>query len=222
MLERMDLPPAAPLTRTLIPAEERRHLLACPHCDALHRAIPLTPGESAACQRCGTVLIAPRLRSVVEVMALAFTALILMAAAVFFPFLTVSAQGLSHTTSVFGAAMAYSDGILAPLSLAVLVIVVALPVLRFTALIYTLWPLARGRPPFVHAPRAFRLAEELEPWSMAEIFVIGTAVALVKVAGLATVGFGPAFWAFAALIIVTALKNNFLSRWAIWEALDPQ
>ena len=222
MLKPMNPPPIAPQSLPPLSAAERQHLLACPECDALHHVIPLDPGESASCQRCGTVLIAPRLRSVVEVMALSFTALILMAAAVFFPFLTVSAQGLSHTTSVFGAAMAYSSGILAPLSLAVLVIVVALPVLRFIALIYTLWPLARGHPPFAHAARAFRLAGELEPWSMAEIFVIGTAVALVKVAGLATVGFGPAFWAFAALIIVTALKNNFLSRWAIWEALDPQ
>ena len=54
---------------------------------------------------------------------------------------------------------------------------------------------------------------------MAEIFVIGTAVALVKVAGLATVSFGTAFWALCGLIIVTALKNAFLSEGAIWLEL---
>ena len=57
---------------------------------------------------------------------------------------------------------------------------------------------------------------------MAEIFIIGTAVALVKVAGLATVSLGPAFWAFCALIIVTALKNSFLSKWTIWQAIEQQ
>ena len=35
---------------------------------------------------------------------------------------------------------------------------------------------------------AFRLAEALQPWSMAEIFVIGCAVALVKIADLAEHG----------------------------------
>ena len=66
----------------------------------------------------------------------------------------------------------------------------------------------------------FRLSEALQPWSMAEIFVIGTGVALVKIAGLASISFGPAFWAFCALIIVTVLKNIYMSKWAIWEAID--
>lgn len=195
-------------------------LIACPRCDALHLAEPLGPNERAACARCGTLLVTPRTRSFLHVVALAFTAMILMVAAVFFPFLRISAQGLSHDSSVFSAAMTFADGILAPLSLAVLLTIVGLPVLRFAALIYTLWPLANGRPAWPHAAQAFRVAERLQPWSMAEIFVIGTAVALVKVAGLASINFGPAFWAFCVLIIVTALKNAFMSKWTIWDAID--
>lgn len=194
-------------------------LIACPRCDALHLAEPLSDTERAACARCGTLLMSPRARSFLHVIALSFTAMILMMGAVFFPFLRISAQGLSHDGSVFAAAMAFSDGILAPLSLAVLVMIVALPAIRFAALIYTLWPLTNGRPPWPHAAKAFRLAEATQPWSMAEIFVVGTAVALVKVAGLATVSLGPAFWAFCALIIVVALKNSFMSKGTIWDAI---
>lgn len=197
-------------------------LMACPRCDALHRVEALDDTQRAECARCGTILIAPPARSFLHVIALAFTAMILMFGAMFFPFLKISAQGLSHDSSVFGAAMAFSDGFIAPLSLAVMLMIVALPVIRFGALIYVLWPLANGHPAWPKARRLFRLAEELQPWSMAEIFIIGTAVALVKVAGLATVSFGPAFWAFCALIIVTALKNSFLSKWTIWQAIDSQ
>ena len=194
-------------------------LIACPRCDALHRRRSLTDDESAACARCGTLLVTPRTRSFLHVVALAFTAMILMLAAIFFPFLSISARGLSHESSVFEAAMAFSDGWLAPLSLAVLTVIVATPTLRFATLIYTIWPLANGNPPLRHAAFAFRVASVLQPWSMAEIFIVGTAVALVKVAGLASISFGPAFWAFCALIIVTVLKNVLLSEATIWEAI---
>jgi len=194
-------------------------LIACPKCDALHQARHLGENERAACARCGTLLITPRARSFLHVIALSFTAMILMIAAIFFPFLKISAQGFSHASSVFEVAMAFSDGLLAPLSLVVLMLIVGLPVVRFGALIYTLWPLANARPAWPHARRVFRLAEELEPWAMAEIFIIGTAVALVKIGGLASVSLGPAFWAFCALIIVNALKNAFLSQWTIWDAI---
>lgn len=209
MLGRMSVTPLDPAT-----------LIACPRCDVLHRRTPLAAGQRAACQRCGTLLVAPRERSFLHVIALAFTAMILMIGAVFFPFLSISARGLYNASSVFEAAMAFSDGWLVPLSLAVLVMIVALPVARFALILYTLWPLGKARPPYRFARSAFRIAEEMQPWSMAEIFIIGTAVALVKVAGLATVSLGPAFWAFCALIVVTVLNTIFMSKAAIWDAID--
>ena len=84
----------------------------------------------------------------------------------------------------------------------------------------TLLPLVRGRPPYTMAASAFRVAEQLRPWSMAEIFVLGVAVALVKVAGLATVSLGPAFWAFAALVVITVLQDNAMCRYTIWKTIE--
>ena len=195
-------------------------MIACPECDALLRAVPLGPTERARCPRCGSLLVSPRVRSFLQVVALAFTALILMMAAVFFPFLGIAAHGLAHESSVIEVALAFSDGWLAPLSVAVLAVIVGLPMLRFCAIIYVLWPLANGRPAWPKARAAFRLAESLTPWSMAEIFIVGTAVALVKIGGLAAISIGPAFWAFCGLVIVTTLKNAFMSRWSIWTALE--
>ncbi|MBN2741364.1 MAG: paraquat-inducible protein A [Rhodobacteraceae bacterium] len=194
-------------------------LIACPRCDVLHRAEELADGQRAKCARCGTVLMWPREGAFLHVVSFSFTGMILMIGAIFFPFLEIAAGGLSHKSSIFGVAMAFSDGFLAPLAFAVLAMIVALPIFRFVALIYTLWPLANGRPAYRHAATTFRLVQELQPWAMAEIFIIGTAVALVKIAGLATVSLGPAFWAFCALIIVIALKNSFVSDWTIWKAI---
>jgi len=76
------------------------------------------------------------------------------------------------------------------------------------------------RPPARHAIRAFRWAEAMRPWSMAEIFALGCAVALVKVAGLATVSFGPAFWMFGALVVLVIVHDSFLCKWSVWNALE--
>lgn len=195
-------------------------LVACPACDALHRMAEVPAGGRARCHRCGTLLMAPREGALTRIVMLSATALVLMVAAVFFPFLELQAGGLRQRSSVFDAVMAFSEGLMLPLSVAVAALIVLLPLARFVAILYALAPMALGWAPAAHAAAAFRLAEALKPWAMAEIFIIGVAVALVKVAGLAQVSLGPAFWAFAALVMVTALKDNFMCRLTIWKTLE--
>lgn len=195
-------------------------LIACPRCDALHIEEELTDGETARCVRCDGILARPKSGAFTQIIALAITTMVLMVGAIFFPFLEISRLGLGHGTSLFGVAMAFSEGFIAPLTVGLLGVIVALPALRAALLVYTLWPLVRGRPPYAHAVRAFRLSEQLKPWSMAEIFIIGTAIAMVKVGGLATISFGPAFWAFCALIFVSLANRSFMSSATIWDAIE--
>ncbi|MCX7646866.1 MAG: paraquat-inducible protein A [Rhodobacteraceae bacterium] len=195
-------------------------LVACPTCDVLHRLSEVPPGAKARCRRCGTVLLAPRPQALTNIVMLAATSLVLMVAAVFFPFLELRAAGLSRQSSLFDAVLAFSDGLMLPLAVAVAALIILLPLLRFAALIYALGPMAIGWRPARHAATAFRLAAWARPWAMAEIFVVGVAVALVKVAGLAQVSLGPAFWALAALVLVTVLKDNFMCRLSVWKTLE--
>lgn len=195
-------------------------LIACPRCDALHIEVELLDGETIRCVRCHGVLARPRTGAFSRLIALSFTSWVLIFAGVFFPFLEISRMGFGNATSLFGVAMAFADGWLAPLTVAVLVLIVGLPAFRAALLVYTLAPFSMGRKPYRHAVRAFRLSEELRPWSMAEIFVIGTAVALVKLAGLANVSFGPAFWAFCGLVFVQLASAAYTSAPTIWDALE--
>lgn len=195
-------------------------LIACPRCDALHLEPEAAEGETLRCVRCNTVLAHQRAGAFTQIVALSFTSVILMIAAVFFPFLEISRMGIGNATSLFGVALAFSHGWLLPLTVATLAFIVGLPVLRALLLIYVLLPMRGEGRPARHAVPAFRLSELLRPWSMAEIFVIGTSVALVKVAGLATVSLGPAFWAFCALIFVTAASNVFTCATTIWDTLE--
>lgn len=197
-------------------------LIACPRCDALHREVDLQPGERLRCQRCNTTLARRRVGSFSQAIALAITSVVLTTAAMFFPFLEISRMGFGNATSLFGVALAFSHGFLLPLTVVVLAMVVGLPILRALLLLYVLVPLSLGRPAARHAANAFRLSEEMRPWSMAEIFVIGTAVAMVKLSGMANVSLGPAFWAFCALILVSAASRVFTSATTIWDALEDE
>ncbi|WP_342585891.1 paraquat-inducible protein A [Loktanella sp. S4079] len=155
-----------------------------------------------------------------RIISLALTAFIMMIAAISFPFLTLDAQGLHNATSVLDAVLAFNEGLAIPLAVAVAFFIIVIPLIRLGALIYALGPLVRDQPPRSGAKRAFGLAERLRPWSMAEIFIVGVTVALIKVAGLAAVTIGPAFWAFAGVVIITVLKDQMICRYSIWEALE--
>ncbi len=195
-------------------------LVACPTCDTLHRIGDVGEGQRARCVRCHAILMNPRASAMTKIVMLALTATVLMIAAISFPFLTIEARGLAQKSSVIDAILAFSDGVMIPLSLAVAALIVVLPMMRLLAIVYVLAPMAIGWRPARGAVAAFRLAEGLKPWAMAEIFVIGVAVALVKVAGLAQLTIGPAFWAFSALVLVTVLNDNFMCRLTIWRTLE--
>jgi paraquat-inducible protein A len=86
--------------------------------------------------------------------------------------------------------------------------------------LYVLVPVVLDRPGARFAIPAFRLSEAMRPWSMAEIFAIGVAVALVKVSDLARVGFGPAFWMFGILVVLVIAMDSFMCKWSVWHRLE--
>ena len=199
---------------------DQAELIACPTCDALYHLPTVEKGSRARCLRCHTVLAAPRDGAMTRVVMLAATSFILMLAAIFFPFLEITAAGRTQRSSIMDVALVFADGPFVGLAIAVGALIVILPLLRFGALIYVLGPMAIGWQPAKDAIAVFRFSERIKPWSMAEIFIVGVAVALIKVAGLAHLSLGPAFWAFAALVLVTALKDTFMCRLTIWKTLE--
>lgn len=195
-------------------------LIACPSCDALYRVAATKHGERAVCARCHHVLIAPIEGAILRIVAMSLTILVLLTTAVFLPFLKIEANGLSNTTSIFDAALSFSKVHMVVLSVMVLGVIVFVPLIRALLLLFVLTPLLLHRKPLSGSSRAFRWTDRLRPWSMAEIFVLGVGVALVKIAALARVEFGMAFWLFAALVVVTVFQDTYLCRWSVWEALE--
>ncbi|MBP1805613.1 paraquat-inducible protein A [Rubellimicrobium aerolatum] len=196
-------------------------LIACPECDAIYRAAEVPDGSRATCARCHTVLISPRRHAGMVVIALALTAVVLVVGSLWFPFLRIEARGLWQQATLWEVATSFVGGPLLLVSLAVTAAILVLPLMRAMLILYTLVPIVFDRPPPAQAARAFRLAESLRPWSMAEIFAIGCAVSLVKIADLAQVSLGPAFWMFAGLVVVTVAQDQIVCRWSVWQSISP-
>lgn len=195
-------------------------VIICPHCDALYTLQRPKTGEKAVCQRCGTVLITPRRKAGMQIISVSAAAAILIIAATLLPFLTIRAGGTSNAVSILDAALAFSEGPLVVLSLATAALIVFVPLARVLLSLYVLIPVVFDRPPARRAALAFRVSEALRPWSMAEIFAIGCAVALIKITDLADVAFGPAFWMFCALALLVVVQDHMLCRWSVWNALE--
>jgi len=195
-------------------------ILCCPVCDALHEVGEVPDGIRLRCIRCHTVLAVGQPEAIIRIVVLATTALILMSIVVFYPFLELRNGVFTSRASVFQTVMSFSEGVMAPLSIAVAFFVIILPVARLSAIVWALGPLSFDRPPLPGAKTMLRLAETVKPWAMAEIFMVGVAVALVKLADLATLSMGPAFWSFAAIVFITALQDTQMSKYSVWTALD--
>jgi paraquat-inducible protein A len=195
-------------------------LVCCPVCDALHHVGDVPDDLRLRCVRCRTVIAVGRPEAILRIVVLAATALILMTIVVFYPFLQLRNGVFRSTASVFETVTSFEQGVMAPLSVAVAAFVIFLPVARLGMLIWALGPLAFERRALPGAAWSLRMAELLKPWAMAEIFMVGVAVALVKLADLATLSMGPAFWSFAAMVVITTLKDTQMSKHTIWHALD--
>lgn len=203
-----------------LPPQPIEDLIVCPHCDAAYQLARPGHGERAVCARCHTSLIAPRAKAGLQIIAVSLAIVVLVIAASVFPFLTIKAAGNTNSVSIIDAALAFSDGPLIALALSTAALIIFIPLLRVLLALYVLIPVVLDRMPAKGSRQAFLLSENLRPWSMAEIFAIGCAVALVKITDLADVSFGPAFWMFAALVLLVVVQDRFMCRWTVWKSLD--
>ncbi len=199
------------------PLEE---LIVCPVCDAAYQLQRPKHGELAVCGRCHKVLIAPRRKAGMQIIAVSIAAVVLILAASIFPFLQITAAGRSNAVSIIDAALSFTEGPMLALAILTAGVIILVPLLRMLLTLYVLIPVVLDRPPARHAIRAFRLSEAMRPWSMAEIFALGCAVALVKVADLAMVSFGPAFWMFGVLVVLVIAQDGYMCKWSVWNSLE--
>jgi len=96
---------------------------------------------------------------------------------------------------------------------------ILMPALQIAALLYMLLPLKLGWVP-TGLPAVFRVVHAVRPWGMVEVFMLGTLVALTKLAHLASVEPGVALFSFGALMFLVAAAAASFDTNALWERVE--
>lgn len=190
--------------------------MACHDCDLLHRIPAISAGMTASCSRCGALLLKPKKNSLDRTLALAITGLFLLAMANLFPFIGYKIHGqVRQTLLLTGIQQFYTSG-MPWLAVLVLFTTVIAPLAQLLALIYVLVPLKlqRRTPGMFHI---FRWMQQLQPWSMMEVFMVGLLITMIKLAKTAQILPGVALFCFMALIFVLTACLTSLDPHMVWE-----
>ncbi|AXQ29586.1 paraquat-inducible protein A [Solimonas sp. K1W22B-7] len=195
--------------------------VVCEQCDAVHARRELQPGEVADCVRCGHQLYRHHRFDVEMLLALTLTTAIAFLLANVYPIIALDAQGAYNAATIWGAVIATWESGVAPVAFIAALLVFFFPLAQILLFAYVLLGLHGGRRPgeFRQAMHALSL---MQPWSMAEVFMLGILVAIVKLQGVMTVIPGIGLWSFAVLTLLLAALTSYdlQDLWDIAERLD--
>ncbi|MDF1712667.1 MAG: paraquat-inducible protein A [Akkermansiaceae bacterium] len=196
-----------------------RHRVACEYCDTLHEVDLIEEGREAHCLECGFVLYRNRPSSLQKAVAFGTTALSLFVLVMWFPFISMNAQGNLSEVSIPGAVAALwrEGGQLIAISVALFVIV--FPAALIASLLYLCLPLLFGRS-FPGSRRVMRWFLGVQSWVMVEVFFLGAIVSLLKLIKLADVQLGIGFWSSAGLMICLAGAVGGIDRTELWDRIE--
>ncbi len=204
----------------LTPPESRarRRLRACQECDWVVALPPLRGGEKADCPRCGHTLVKRHQRPAQRSMALALSALMALAVALSFPFISFSVGGVGNRIELSQTATTLIGFHQPVVAGAVILTIIVLPAVYLLGVIWLQLGLLRDAP--LPASRAIaRSLAQLNPWMMADVFIIGALVSLIKIAGMAQIELGVSFWAFCAFALLLLFTTQSIDADWMWFSL---
>jgi paraquat-inducible protein A len=181
--------------------------LACHHCGASFRRVPVEKGHVALCARCDSVLETYSGLRPDGWLAIAITAVLTFVMANVYPIGTLVFQGTGRSATFLDTVyVAWEAGYpwVAALTGAT---GFALPALHLFLLMWILIPMSMGRvaPAF---EQVVSLIDKLTPWCMVPVFLLGALVAIVKLVDLASLQLGVGLYAtIATAVLITGLSR---------------
>lgn len=194
------------------------NLIACPDCDLLQQEIALPAHGEALCQRCAAPLFRVIPNSLDCTIACLLTALLFFALANAYPLVELELKGNTVSSTLYGAVSALASQDLLSVATLVLATTILVPAGEIIAMLYLLIPLKFGRV-MPGLPLIFRLVQQVRPWGMIEVFMLGAMVAIVKLSTFARVIPGVALWSCGALMLSLSAAAHFYNPRAVWHAV---
>ncbi|GHC22315.1 paraquat-inducible protein A [Kushneria pakistanensis] len=156
-----------------------------------------------------------------QALALAIAAVVALITSLAFPFISFSARGIERAISLTDAMAILSTGNYTVLAIVLWMVLLLLPMLYLGMVIVIHAAFLLGhRPP--RGMLMLRTLRHIEHWMMADVFLIGVLVSLVKILSLASIGFGVSFWAFCLFVVLMLLISRSVDRDWLWNLMAPE
>ena len=181
--------------------------LTCHHCGVAYQRPVLAPGEWATCFRCGSTLETYAVFSAAAWLAVLIATIISFALANAFPVATLYVQGAGQAASFMDAVVITWNVGYPEVAAITFAAGFFLPACQLSLLVWIFSALALGRLPLFFES-AIHWVDRLKPWCMVPVFLMGVMVAVVKLAGLASLTPGIGLFATATTaVLITALTR---------------
>jgi paraquat-inducible protein A len=195
-----------------------RRLRACHECDWVVALPALSAGQKAQCPRCEYSFAHRHHRPAERSLALAVAALVVLMIALAFEFVGFEVGGISNRIGVLDTAMQMVDFGEPLVAIFVLLFILVLPMLYLGGVVWLNVGLL-NREPLPASRLIARALVHMHPWMMADVFVIGAMVSLIKIAGLADISLGISFWAFCGFALLLLMTTQSIDSDWMWFSL---
>ena len=197
-----------------------KHLMACHECDLLidlHEQ--LADDRVVCCPRCHHQISSGQNNALDKVLALSITATLVLIFANSFPFLAFEAKGQSRSINLFQTVLELFEQGYPTLSVLIFCFIILLPLAYLLFLLILTLPIKlriKRSPPIILG----RAIDALLPWAMAEVFLIGVLVALIKVVSMANIVLGISFWAYILFTILFLAISTIVDSHRLWHWVE--
>ncbi len=196
-------------------------VIICHDCDLILDIHDILPEKAAVCPRCRAKIPRSSPASIERVLIFSLCALIFYLPAMTYPIMDLNSFGfksvgniLDSVTITFQQGYYFVGGV-------VLLTAVVLPCLLPLLLFLTSLGVVTRRFPSLQAA-LLRIFGHLKEWGMTDIYLLGILIAIIKIAGLATLQFHIGFLCFIALTVFNLLAFNALHVSVFWRNIGEQ
>lgn len=198
---------------------EPNSVIACDHCDLLIDVPKMADNQSLICPACLSKQFTTHHHPLDYSISFGMSALLLLIMANSFPFLSFEAQGQIRTITLLQASQDLFQQGFGFLAALVSAFMLVLPLLYLILLLALIIPIKLQLKPLFKVAIG-RLLGQLLPWIMAEVFIVGVLIALIKVIDIADIIVGFSFWAYVAFAILFTLTANIASKQQVWHWIE--
>jgi len=195
--------------------DELDKIVICHKCFTIHQETPIKDGTKALCSHCGSVLYRYDSKLARNGLALSITALIFLILANMFPIVNINILGQEQYLTITKTFLTLFNSGFFIVGFVVMFLIFIFPFM-ITILYMVLFAMLYFKVGKFISKEFLVLISHLEPWSMAEIFLVSILVALVKLIGYAQIHMGVSFWALVAYVIFDIYITRSIKISEIW------